>query len=983
MSAKAKSKLTPEQQKATMTRVLQKIKPYGFFVVCSLIVAAVSVAAQLYIPILCGSAIDMMLGKGAVDFAGVLRIIYEIIVVAVVAAFAQWLLSVCNNRITFAVSRDLRNAAMRKIQTLPLSYLDSHPSGDIVSRMVADVDTFADGLLMGFTQLFSGVLTILGTLLFMLQQNVPITLVVVCITPLSLVVASFLAKRSYKYFQSQSTVRGEQTALVNEMIEGQKVVQAFGHEAQSLEAFDEVNGRLQNVSLKAIFFSSMTNPATRFVNNIVYAGVGLVGAIYAVAGGITIGQLSIFLNYANQYTKPFNEISGVVTELQNALACAARVFELLDAEDQTPEAENAAKLVPDGHVQIEDVSFRYLPDRPLIEGLSLDVKPGQRIAIVGPTGCGKTTLINLLMRFYDVNGGSIKVSGTDIRDVTRASLRGSYGMVLQDTWLRAGTVRENIAYGKPDAPLDEVVAAAKAAHADSFIRRLPEGYDTVIAEDGGKVAAFEKADGPQCRSGEYAVINGKVQAKWGRDTWTREQIDDIIDSHMVESTYRCKRSIMSKWAHNIGDAFDWWVEANPDLYYAETTRSAIPDENADNFIIPIFYPLPEHYDWKQERFPCYPTSVEFKPDQHVTVEANMQKAVDTGNVQTFYGCFVEKLIMDNGRCVGLYARDAATGEYIKCNASKGVILSTGDYSQNTKMLKHFCPEVIENNIQCLFTNVDVEGNFTNQGDGIQLGMWAGAQVQQSHAPMIHHMGGGADLAGVGVMGNAGFLNLDLNGKRFMNEDLPGQQLENQIELQKNRESWQIFDSNWPEQLPYMPAAHGGACYYEDYASEDEGPKNNTTYRNYKSPYQLEAAVADGRAVKADTLEELVAKIYPDDTAAQQTALDSIQRYNELAKAGYDEDFHKPASRMWAVENGPFYADKFTTALLLVCIGGLESDEDCHTFDADRNVIPGLYVAGNIQGSRFATEYPIGLKGVSHSMAMYYGYVAGKNALKDI
>ena len=504
-----------------------------------------------------------------------------------------------------------------------------------------------------------------------------------------------------------------------------------------------------------------------------------------------------------------------------------------------------------------------------------------------------------------------------------------------------------------------------------------------VAEDGGLVAAFEKADGPQCRSGEYAVINGKVQAKWGRDTWTREQIDDIIDSHMVESTYRCKRSIMSKWAHNIGDAFDWWVEANPDLYYAETTRSAIPDESADNFIIPIFYPLPEYYDWKQERFPCYPTSVEFKPDQHVTVEANMQKAIDTGNVQTFYGCFVEKLIMDNGRCVGLYARDAATGEYIKCNASKGVILSTGDYSQNTKMLKHFCPEVIENNIQCLFTNVDVEGDFTNQGDGIQLGMWAGAQVQQSHAPMIHHMGGGADLAGVGVMGNAGFLNLDLNGKRFMNEDLPGQQLENQIELQKNRESWQIFDSNWPEQLPYMPAAHGGACYYEDYASEDEGPKNNTTYRNYKSPYQLEAAVADGRAVKADTLEELVAKIYPDDTAAQQTALDSIQRYNELAKAGYDEDFHKSASRMWAVENGPFYADKFTTALLLVCIGGLESDEDCHTFDADRNVIPGLYVAGNIQGNRFATEYPIGLKGVSHSMAMYYGYVAGKNALKDI
>ena len=492
MSAKAKNKLTPQQRKATLNRVLHKIRPYSAFVVCSLLVAAVSVAAQLYIPILCGNAIDKMLGKGNVDLAGVLRIAVSILVVAAVAALAQWLLSVCNNRITFSVSRDLRNEALRKIQTLPLSYLDSHPSGDIVSRMVADVDTFADGLLMGFTQLFSGILTIFGTLLFMLRENVPITLVVVCITPLSLVVAGFLAKRSYGYFQSQSTVRGKQTALVNEMIEGQKVVQAFGHEAESLAAFDEVNGQLQDVSLKAIFFSSLTNPATRFVNNIVYAGVGLVGALYAVRGGITIGQLSVFLSYANQYTKPFNEISGVVTELQNALACAARVFELLDAEDQVPEAENAAALQPDGHVQLQDVSFRYLPDRPLIEGLSLDVQPGQRIAIVGPTGCGKTTLINLLMRFYDVNGGSIKVSGTDIRDVTRASLRGSYGMVLQDTWLRAGTVRENIAYGKPDATMDEVIAAAKAAHAHSFIRRLPEGYDTVIAEDGGNISQGQK-----------------------------------------------------------------------------------------------------------------------------------------------------------------------------------------------------------------------------------------------------------------------------------------------------------------------------------------------------------------------------------------------------------------------------------------------------------------------------------------------------------
>ena len=493
MSAKAKTKLTPQQRKATLTRVLGKIKPYSLFVVCSLVVAAVSVGAQLYIPILCGSAIDMMLGKGNVDFNGVLRIVVEIVIVAVVAAFAQWLLSVCNNRITFSVSRDLRNAALRKIQTLPLSYLDSHPSGDIVSRMVADVDTFADGLLMGFTQLFSGVLTILGTLLFMLGENVPITLVVVCITPLSLVVASFLAKRSYKYFQGQSTVRGEQTALVNEMIEGQKVVQAFGHEAESLAAFDEVNGRLQSVSLKAIFFSSMTNPATRFVNNIVYAGVGLVGALYAVRGGITIGQLSVFLNYANQYTKPFNEISGVVTELQNALACAQRVFDFIDEAPILPDAPDAVTLPHGaGSVEFEHVKFRYVPDVPLIEDMNLRVQPGQRIALVGPTGCGKTTLVNLLMRFYEINGGTLKVDGHPIDTVTRDSLRGNLGMVLQETWLKAGTVADNIAYGKPDATREEIIDAAKRARAHSFICRLPQGYDTVIAEDGGNISQGQK-----------------------------------------------------------------------------------------------------------------------------------------------------------------------------------------------------------------------------------------------------------------------------------------------------------------------------------------------------------------------------------------------------------------------------------------------------------------------------------------------------------
>ena len=487
-----KQPLSTAESRAALRRVLAYIRPYRFYVAASLLVAAGSVAAQLYIPLLCGDAIDLMLGPGQVDKSGVSGIIAGILVVMALAALAQWVLSVCNNKITFSVTRDLRNDAIHKIQALPLAYLDSHPAGDIVSRMVADVDTFADGLLMGFTQLFTGVLTIVGTLLFMFRENVFISLVVVLITPLSLVVAGFIANHSYGYFHRQSAVRGEQTALVNEMIEGQKVVQAFGHEAESLAAFDEVNERLADVSLKATFFSSLTNPATRFVNNIVYAGVGLVGAFYAAAGGITIGQLSVFLSYANQYAKPFNEISGVVTELQNALACAARVFALLDAGDQTPEAPGAAVLQPDGRVSLEDVCFRYLPDRPLIEHFDLNVQPGQRVAIVGPTGCGKTTLINLLMRFYDVDSGCIRVAGTDIRQATRASLRGSYGMVLQDTWLRAGTVRENIAYGRPDATGEEIVAAAKAAHAHSFIQRLPAGYDTVLAENGGNISQGQK-----------------------------------------------------------------------------------------------------------------------------------------------------------------------------------------------------------------------------------------------------------------------------------------------------------------------------------------------------------------------------------------------------------------------------------------------------------------------------------------------------------
>lgn len=490
MAAKKMSKERKMANQAVLKRIFCYIKPYTPFLIISFLCAAVSVAAQLIVPILCGNAIDYMIGQGKVDFKGVGTIVTAIGIATVITAIAQWVLAVCNNRITFCVSRDMRDSSIIKIQKLPLSYLDAHPAGDLVSRVIADVDTFADGLLMGFTQLFTGVVTIIGTLGFMVSVNPLITLVVVGLTPLSLFVANFIAKHTYQHFQRQTVVRGEQTAYINEMIEGMKVVQAFGHETESLERFDTLNEELRDASLKAVFFSSLTNPCTRFVNNLVYAAVGLAGALYAVAGGITVGQLSIFLSYANQYAKPFNEISSVVTELQNAIACAERVFQLLDETDQVE--EKSGVLVSDGHVELSNVSFRYVPDRPLIDNFTLDVKPGNRIAIVGPTGCGKTTLINLLMRFYDVDGGRIHVAGRDIRDVTRHSLRQNFGMVLQDTWLKAGTIRENIAYGKPDATDEEVIAAAKASYAHGFIKRLPDGYDTRIAEDGGNISQGQK-----------------------------------------------------------------------------------------------------------------------------------------------------------------------------------------------------------------------------------------------------------------------------------------------------------------------------------------------------------------------------------------------------------------------------------------------------------------------------------------------------------
>ena len=475
--------------------MLHHVRRYLPFVGLSVLLAAVSVASTLLIPVYTGDAVDLILGPGQVDFDGLFRLMRRMGVVLAAGAAAQWLMNLCNNRITYSVIRDLRREAFEKIQQLPLSYLDGRTTGEVVSRVVADVDQFADGLLMGFTQLFTGVLTIVGTLGFMLRVNWAITLVVVCVTPLSLGVAAFIAKKTYNMFRLQSETRGEQTSLIDEMVAGQKVVQAFGQEEKVLARFDEINGRLEQCSLQAIFFSSITNPATRFVNSLVYAGVCVTGAVCAVQGLVSVGQLSCLLSYANQYTKPFNEISGVVTELQNALACAGRVLELIEAPAQTPDAPDALELGADtvrGSVALQDVCFRYLPDRPLIEGLNLTVKPGERVAIVGPTGCGKTTIINLLMRFYDPNSGKITVEGVDETRITRKSLRGAYGMVLQDTWLKAGTIRENIAYGAPDATEEQIVAAAKAAHAHGFIQRLPQGYDTLITEDGGNISQGQK-----------------------------------------------------------------------------------------------------------------------------------------------------------------------------------------------------------------------------------------------------------------------------------------------------------------------------------------------------------------------------------------------------------------------------------------------------------------------------------------------------------
>ena len=480
-------------QRETLGKVLRYIKKYWFYLAASIVMASVTVALTLYLPILTGRVIDLVIGKGQVDYTGVFAILKQMAAIIAITAAAKWIMNVCNNQMTYRIVQDIRNEAFQRIEILPLKYIDAHSYGEVVSRVIADVDQFADGLLMGFTQFFTGVITILGTLGFMLSVNVAITGVVVLVTPLSFFVAGFIAKKTFTMFKLQSETRGEQTALIEEMIGNQKVVQAFSHEDEALEEFDEINGRLQDCSLRAIFFSSITNPSTRFVNNLVYAGVAVTGAVYAIRGGISVGQLSCFLTYANQYTKPFNEISGVVTELQNALACAARIFALIEEEPQVPEKTDAKVLQDvEGRVDLSHAAFSYVPEKPLITDFNLSVKPGQRVAIVGPTGCGKTTVINLLMRFYDVNEGKICVDGADIRDVTRKSLRANYGMVLQETWLKAGTIRDNIIMGKPDADEEEIVAAAKASHAHSFIKRLPQGYDTPIGEDGGSLSQGQK-----------------------------------------------------------------------------------------------------------------------------------------------------------------------------------------------------------------------------------------------------------------------------------------------------------------------------------------------------------------------------------------------------------------------------------------------------------------------------------------------------------
>ncbi len=480
-------------QKETMGKILRYIRKYWFFVGMSVVLAAVTVAFTLYIPILTGNAVDLIIDKGLVDMQGVFEIMKKIALIMILTAIAQWVLNTCNNYITYHVIQDIRKDAFAKLEILPLKYIDARSYGDIVSRVIADVDTFADGLLMGFTQLFTGVITIAGTLIFMLLTNVPITIVVVCITPVSFLVAKFIASRTHAMFKLQSETRGEQTALIEEMIGNQKVVKTFSQEEEAIKSFAEVNERLADYSLKATFFSSITNPATRFVNSLVYAGVGIFGAYVAIKGGISVGRLSCLLSYANQYTKPFNEISGVVTEFQNALVCASRIFELIEEDAQIPDAEDALVLEDaQGNITLENVYFSYVPEKKLIQDFSLAVKPGQRVAIVGPTGCGKTTVINLLMRFYDVNSGSIKVDGTDIRDITRGSLRTNFGMVLQETWLRSGTILDNIRMGKPEASEEEVIAAAKAAHAHGFIKRLPQGYHTVITEDGGSLSQGQK-----------------------------------------------------------------------------------------------------------------------------------------------------------------------------------------------------------------------------------------------------------------------------------------------------------------------------------------------------------------------------------------------------------------------------------------------------------------------------------------------------------